>query len=131
MPWAWAMLHMIAGVTAPPRWQWSSASGILRESWRAIALRIRVRTASGRPGVRRPLFAADEQRQLQLRVRRGRQQPDLAPVRDLEAVAEVGDLAADGFEVRLAEVCPAAVEALIARQQGGPVAGDGCTGAAP
>src|SRR4029079_16609055 len=35
------MLHMIAGVTAPPRWQWSSASGTFRESWRAIGLRIR------------------------------------------------------------------------------------------
>src|SRR5260221_6339651 len=34
------MLHMIAGVTAPPRWQWSSASGILRESCRTIAVRI-------------------------------------------------------------------------------------------
>src|SRR5690242_4018044 len=30
------MLHMIAGVTAPPRWQWSSASGTFRESRRAI-----------------------------------------------------------------------------------------------
>src|SRR5215212_4418302 len=34
MPWAWAIPHMIAGVTAAPRWQWSSARGILRESWR-------------------------------------------------------------------------------------------------
>ena len=30
MPWAWAIDHMIAGVTAAPRWQWSSASGTLR-----------------------------------------------------------------------------------------------------
>jgi hypothetical protein len=27
---------MIAGVTAPPRWQWSSASGVERDSWRGI-----------------------------------------------------------------------------------------------
>src|SRR5262245_55522238 len=36
MPWAWAMLHMIAGVTAAPRWQWSSARGTFRDSVRAI-----------------------------------------------------------------------------------------------
>src|SRR6185503_18158776 len=36
MPWAWAMPHMIAGVTAPPRWQCSSARDSFRESWRAI-----------------------------------------------------------------------------------------------
>src|SRR5262245_17766378 len=48
MPWAWAMLHMIAGVTAPPRWQWSSASWILRECWGAIAVGIRVPRSAGR-----------------------------------------------------------------------------------
>src|SRR6476660_5694451 len=42
------MLHMIAGVTAPPRWQWSSASGILRESWRTIDPSIAGRTAAVR-----------------------------------------------------------------------------------
>src|SRR4051794_28453561 len=42
------MLHMIAGVTAPPRWQWSSASGILRERSRAIDRRIPTRLASRR-----------------------------------------------------------------------------------
>src|SRR3972149_11091682 len=30
------MPHRIAGVPAAPRWQWSSASGIDRESWGAI-----------------------------------------------------------------------------------------------
>ena len=53
MPWAWAMPHMIAGVTAPPRWQWSSASGILRESCRAIGLRI----AAERPAPDRPVYS--------------------------------------------------------------------------
>src|SRR5438105_8171245 len=28
MPWAWAMPHMMAGVTAAPRWTWSSVSGV-------------------------------------------------------------------------------------------------------
>jgi hypothetical protein len=30
------MPHMMAGVTAPPRWQWSSAIGIRRGTWRVI-----------------------------------------------------------------------------------------------
>src|SRR3990172_2231546 len=36
MPCEWAIPHMIAGVTAAPRWQWSSASGIDRDRWRTI-----------------------------------------------------------------------------------------------
>src|SRR6266576_3930765 len=108
MPWAWAMLHMIAGVTAPPRWQWSSASGIFRESWRAIGLRIRARRRSGDPtrGLR---LAADQQRQLELGVRERRQQPDRPPVPDLEAVAEVGDFSPHRLDLLLAEVRPAGV----------------------
>src|SRR5664280_1344120 len=39
------MPHMIAGVTAPPRWQCSSASGTLRESGRVIRNRISCRPA--------------------------------------------------------------------------------------
>src|SRR4051812_15772665 len=116
MPWAWAMFHMIAGVTAPPRWQWSSASGIFRESWRAIALRIRGPEPSGDPR-RDVCLAADQQRQLQLGVRQRRQQPDRSSIADLETVAEVGDLAADRLDLRLAEVRPAGVQALVARQQ--------------
>src|SRR6476619_625532 len=58
MPWAWAMLHMMAGVTAPPRWQWSSASGTFRESWRAIAVRIRAEAQSGDPALRRVAAAS-------------------------------------------------------------------------
>src|SRR5215218_9399930 len=38
MPCEWAIPHMIAGVTAAPRWQCSSASGTVRGSWRAIFL---------------------------------------------------------------------------------------------
>ena len=44
------MPHMIAGVTAPPRWQWSSASGILRESGRGMSRRI----ADGQPASNGP-----------------------------------------------------------------------------
>src|SRR5262249_2320706 len=36
MPWEWAMPHMIAGVTAAPRWQWSSARGTVRDRVRGI-----------------------------------------------------------------------------------------------
>src|SRR5664279_586175 len=50
MPCSWAMPHMMAGVTAPPRWQWSSASGIRRGSWRTIAQSIATRCGSGMDG---------------------------------------------------------------------------------
>src|SRR6185437_11773125 len=41
---------MIAGVTAPPRWQWSSASGTLRDSGRVIRPSIAERSATDRSG---------------------------------------------------------------------------------
>src|SRR5262245_33856193 len=49
MPWAWALLHMIAAVTAQPRWQWNSASWILRETSPSNAVRIRVPRSVGLP----------------------------------------------------------------------------------
>ena len=55
------MPHMIAGVTAPPRWQWSSASGTFRESGRAIGRRIPDAATVERPAPerrRQPLRAA-------------------------------------------------------------------------
>ena len=69
------MLHMIAGVTAPPRWQCSSASGILRESWRAIGLRIRGLTGFG---VRSLPSLRDPDELVDLRGGRG---ADLLPMR--------------------------------------------------
>src|SRR4051794_19385398 len=49
MPWEWAIDHMIAGVTAPPRWQWSSANGILRDSCEATPGEYRARRPRGPP----------------------------------------------------------------------------------
>src|SRR5205814_10094718 len=47
MPWAWAMPHMIAGVTAAPRWTWSSVSGVWRSSLgRGMLLGERLRLAA-------------------------------------------------------------------------------------
>src|SRR2546423_13021329 len=54
MPWEWAIPHMIAGVTAPPRWQWSSASGMLRGSSRTMTRGYRRPASRGVPGWVRP-----------------------------------------------------------------------------
>src|SRR5947207_5389105 len=50
MPWEWAIPHMIAGVTAPPRWQWSSASGMLRGSNRTMGREYRRPASRAVPG---------------------------------------------------------------------------------
>ena len=51
--------------------------------------------------------------------RERRQEPHRPPVPDLEPLAELGDLAADGLDLVLAQVRPAGVEPLVARQSSG------------
>src|SRR5688500_2391007 len=60
MPCAWAMPHMIAGVTAAPRWQWSSASGTVRGRVRGIGPRGYLPAAPDVLGAGEPRELGDE-----------------------------------------------------------------------
>src|SRR5437868_2891867 len=61
MPWAWAMPHMIAGVTAAPRWTWSSVSGVWRSSLgRGMLLGDRLRLAECTSGADARIAGEDE-----------------------------------------------------------------------
>src|SRR6476660_6360767 len=61
MPWAWAMPHMMAGVTAAPRWTWSSVSGVWGSSLgRGMLLEDRLRLAECSSGADARIAGEDE-----------------------------------------------------------------------
>src|SRR6476660_5404544 len=61
MPWAWAMPHMMAGVTAAPRWTWSSVSGVWGSSLgRGMLLWDRLRLAECSSGADARIAGEDE-----------------------------------------------------------------------
>src|SRR6266550_4601198 len=61
MPWAWAMPHMIAGVTAAPRWTWSSVRGVWWSSLgRGMLLWGRLRLAECTSGAGARIAGEDE-----------------------------------------------------------------------
>src|SRR6266566_1752364 len=61
MPWAWAMPHMMAGVTAAPRWTWSSVSGVWGSSLgRGMLLGDRLRLAECSSGADARIAGEDE-----------------------------------------------------------------------
>src|SRR5690349_20604653 len=100
MPWEWAMPHMIAGVTAAPRWQWSSASGVVLGSDRVIL----VEDSEADERLERELY-----RFCPGLCRRGRRR-HVGAVDHGEPVAQLGDLAPDGLDLRLAQVRAATIQ---------------------
>jgi len=68
--------------------------------------------------------ARERQGQLLWAARRGGASHWIAQRSERESVLELGDLAPDWLDVLLSEVCPASIEALVARQQLRPIAGE-------